>query len=100
MRSANFQHRTQKLTKANSVKRSITQAQRSVSDSTVHRRMEERKDRMPPRNQLIACVIRQHGTGLYRPWVSLNKDNTACLGAHQDESLPWTINALDCRRDH
>ena len=38
------------------------------------------------RNQLIACVIRQYGTGLYRAWVSLDRSNTICLGAHQDEA--------------
>jgi len=41
---------------------------------------------MAPRNQLIACVIRQYGTGLYRAWVSLDKGHTVCLGAHQDEA--------------
>src|SRR5215510_8880128 len=48
--------------------------------------MEERSGRMAPRNQLIACVIRQYGTGLYRAWVSLNKSHTVCLGAPQDEA--------------
>src|SRR5215510_15281184 len=48
--------------------------------------MEERNGRMAPRNQLIACVIRQYGTGLYRAWVSLDKSHTVCLGAHQDEA--------------
>ena len=41
---------------------------------------------MIPRNQLIACVIRQYGTGLYRAWVSLDRGNTICLCAHQDET--------------
>lgn len=40
---------------------------------------------MALRNQLVACVIRQYGTGLYRAWVSLDKSHTVCLGAHQDE---------------
>lgn len=40
---------------------------------------------MAPRNQLIACVIRQYGTGLYRAWVSLDKGHTVCLGTYQDE---------------
>ncbi|HKQ76076.1 MAG TPA: hypothetical protein VJ810_20445 [Blastocatellia bacterium] len=41
---------------------------------------------MALRNQLVACVIRQYGTGLYRAWVSLDKNQTVCLGAHQDEA--------------
>ena len=40
---------------------------------------------MPPRNQLIACVIRQYGAGPYRAWVSLDKGHMVCLGAYQDE---------------
>jgi hypothetical protein len=40
---------------------------------------------MIPRNQLIACVIRQYGTGLYRACVSLEKNNAICLSTHQDE---------------
>lgn len=40
---------------------------------------------MEPRNQLIACVIKQYGTGLYQAWVSLDKGHTACLGSHHDE---------------
>src|SRR5262245_57362521 len=48
--------------------------------------MEERNGCMSPRNQLIACVIGQYGTGLYRAWVSLDKSHTVCLGAHQDEA--------------
>src|SRR5262245_2883579 len=48
--------------------------------------MEESNGCMAPRNQLIACVIRQYGTGLYRAWVSLDKSHTVCLGAHQDEA--------------
>ena len=41
---------------------------------------------MPPRNQLIACVIRQYDAGLYRAWVSLDKGHMVCLGASQDEA--------------
>jgi hypothetical protein len=41
---------------------------------------------MELRSQLVACVIRQYGAGLYRAWVSLNKGHTACLGAYQDEA--------------
>ncbi|MGH9849582.1 MAG: hypothetical protein ACREBD_06955 [Blastocatellia bacterium] len=37
-------------------------------------------------NQLVACVIRQYGTGLYRAWVSLDKGHTVCLGGDQDEA--------------
>jgi len=48
--------------------------------------MEERKDHMPPRNQLVACVIRQYDAGLYRAWVSLDKGHMVCLGAYQDEA--------------
>jgi hypothetical protein len=48
--------------------------------------MEERKDGMPTRNRLIACVIRQYGAGLYRAWVSLDKGHIVCLGAYQDEA--------------
>jgi len=51
-----------------------------------HRTIEERKDRMPPRNQLIACVIRQYDAGLYRAWVSLDKEHVVCLGAYQNEA--------------
>src|SRR5882672_8106229 len=84
MRASNT--KTQKQTKADSVKRSITQVRQSVSDSTVHRTMEERKDCMPTRNQLIACVIRQYGAGLYRAWVSLDKGQMVCLGAYHNEA--------------
>ena len=41
---------------------------------------------MEPRNHLIACVIKQYGTGLYQAWVSLDKGHTACLGSHHDEA--------------
>ena len=41
---------------------------------------------MPPRNQLVACVIRQYDAGPYRAWVSLDKGHTACLGSHHDEA--------------
>ena len=45
------------------------------------------------RNQIIACVVRQYGTGLYRSCVSFNKDNTVCLNTHDDEqSATETIN--------
>ncbi|MCI0391936.1 MAG: hypothetical protein MOB07_24620 [Acidobacteria bacterium] len=37
-------------------------------------------------NQLIACVIGRYGTGLYQAWVSLDRNNTICLGAHKDEA--------------
>jgi hypothetical protein len=41
---------------------------------------------MGPRKDLIACVIRQYGTGLYRTCVSLDKKSTICLSTHQDEA--------------
>ena len=41
---------------------------------------------MEPRNQIVACVIKQYGTGLYQAWVSLDKGHTACLGSHHDEA--------------
>ena len=41
---------------------------------------------MEPRNQLVACVIKQYGTGLYQAWVSLDKGHTACLSSHDDEA--------------
>ena len=41
---------------------------------------------MAPRHQLVACVIRQYGTGLYQAWVSLDKSHTVCLGAHENEA--------------
>lgn len=45
------------------------------------------------RNQIIACVVRQYGTGLYRSCVSWNKGSTVCLGTHDDEqSATETIN--------
>jgi hypothetical protein len=44
-------------------------------------------------NQIIACVVRQYGTGLYRSCVSLNKGSTICLSVHDDEqSASDTIN--------
>lgn len=44
-------------------------------------------------NQIIACVVKQYGTGLYRSCVSLNKGNTICLSTHDNEqSATETIN--------
>ena len=44
-------------------------------------------------NQIIACVVKQYGTGLYRSCVSLNKGSTICLSTHDDEqSANETIN--------
>jgi len=40
---------------------------------------------MVPRNPILACVIRQYGTGVYRTCVSLNKGHTVFLSSHQDE---------------
>jgi hypothetical protein len=48
---------------------------------------------MEPRKELIACVVRQYTSGLYRTCVSLDRDNMICLGTHQDEaSATKTIN--------
>ena len=41
---------------------------------------------MVPRSPLLACVIRQYGTGLYRTCVSLDSNNTICLSTHPDEA--------------
>ena len=35
---------------------------------------------------IIAVVIKQYGTGLYRTCVSLNRDNSVCLGTHDSET--------------
>jgi hypothetical protein len=40
---------------------------------------------MSRRNQVIAVVIKQYGTGLYRSCVSLKKDNITFLSTHNDE---------------
>ena len=48
---------------------------------------------MLTQNQIIACVVRQYGTGQYRSCVSLNKGSTICLGTHDNEqSADETIN--------
>jgi len=45
------------------------------------------------RNPILACVIKQYGTGLYRTCVSFNKGHTVFLSAHPDEeSATETIN--------
>jgi len=45
------------------------------------------------KNQIIACVVRQYGTGLYRSCVSVDKGSTICLSTHDDEqSAAETIN--------
>ena|SRR5262245_37496747 len=41
---------------------------------------------MTSRNQLIACVIKQYGTGLYRSCVKLDKNHAICLSTHSDEA--------------
>ena len=41
---------------------------------------------MTPHKLLIACVVRQYGTGLYRTCVSLEKNSVICLSTHQDEA--------------
>jgi hypothetical protein len=40
---------------------------------------------MSRRNQVIAVVIRQYRSGLYRTCVSLEKDDIAFLSTHKDE---------------
>ena len=37
------------------------------------------------RNPILACVIKQYGTGLYRACVSFDKGHTVFLSAHPDE---------------
>lgn len=37
------------------------------------------------KNPIIAVVIRQYGTGLYRTCVSLNKNNVTYISTHPDE---------------
>lgn len=40
---------------------------------------------MARRNQVIAVVIKQYGTGLYRTCVSLNPEDVTFLSTHKDE---------------
>jgi hypothetical protein len=40
---------------------------------------------MARRNQVIAVVIKQYGTGLYRTCVSLDRDDVTFLSTHKDE---------------
>ena len=52
------------------------------------------------RNPILACVIKQYGTGLYRTCVSFDKGHTVFLSAHPDEdSAGETINRVQeaCR---
>jgi hypothetical protein len=42
--------------------------------------------RLNHRNPILACVIKQYGSDLYRACVSLNKDHTVFLSAHPDEA--------------
>lgn len=48
--------------------------------------MRDKKQTTTTRPQLIACVIKQYGTGLYRACVSLGEDAPVCLGTHQEET--------------
>jgi len=41
---------------------------------------------MPRHHQIIAVVIKQYGTGLYRTCVSLGTGNMTYLGTYRDES--------------
>jgi hypothetical protein len=43
------------------------------------------KRRKSMRNPILACVIKQYGTGLYRTCVSFDKGHTVFLSAHPDE---------------
>ncbi len=55
---------------------------------------------MIQRNPILACVIKQYGTGLYRTCVSFNKGHTVFMSAHPDEeSANETINRFQeaCR---
>ena len=55
---------------------------------------------MVHRNPILACVIRQYGTGAYRACVSFNKGHTVFLSSHPDEeSANETINRFQeaCR---
>jgi hypothetical protein len=45
----------------------------------------KRSENMARRNQVIAVVIKQYGTGLYRTCVSLGKDDIIFLSTHKDE---------------
>lgn len=52
------------------------------------------------RNPILACVIKQYGTGLYRTCVSFDKGHTVFLSAHPDEESAFeTINRFQeaCR---
>ncbi len=40
---------------------------------------------MARRNQVIAVVIKQYATGLYRTCVSLDRDDMTFLSTHKDE---------------
>lgn len=40
---------------------------------------------MARHTQVIAVVIKQYGTGLYRTCVSLERDNVTFLSTHKDE---------------
>ncbi len=40
---------------------------------------------MQHQKSVVAVVIKQYGTGLYRTCVSLNRERTVCLGTHADE---------------
>lgn len=52
------------------------------------------------RNPILACVIKQYGTGLYRTCVSFDIGHIVFLSAHPDEeSATETINLVQeaCR---
>jgi hypothetical protein len=45
----------------------------------------KRSEIMARRNQVIAVVIKQYGTGLYRACVSMDRDDVTFLSTHKDE---------------
>jgi hypothetical protein len=54
------------------------------------------KRRKSMRNPILACVIKQYGTGLYRTCVSFDKGHAAFLSAHPDEDgATETINRFE-----
>src|SRR5262249_43601504 len=58
------------------------------------------KRRKSMRNPILACVIKQYGTDLYRACVSFDKGHSVLLSAHPDEeSATETINRFQeaCR---
>ncbi|MGH9803381.1 MAG: hypothetical protein ACRD82_23710, partial [Blastocatellia bacterium] len=61
-----------------------TKDETEVYDFTIRQLFQGVKT-MFTRNQIIACVVRQYGTGQFKSCVSLNKGSTICLSTHDDE---------------